>query len=260
MTFGNNEQSKRIPPSKKFNKNIRCARIALVFLMQKLKTHPDKHQIYLYQKCLPAWHSAIDQHLQLFKYSKNQVLFAEGDPVEGIFFLASGVVKVHKHWGENRELILRFAVNHDIIGHRGLNTQQRIYPISATTLSPVVVGFVPLQFFMDSLLVNSSLSLDFLLFFADELRHTEQRMRDMAHLPVKERTAKALLHFAQKFGTDHLGFISFVLSRQDIASFVGASYETVYRALSQLEEEKLIQTSQKRIALIQPEELSKISQ
>jgi CRP-like cAMP-binding protein len=228
--------------------------------MQKLKTHPDKHQIYLYQKCLPAWHSAIDQHLQLFKYSKNQVLFAEGDAVQGFFFLASGVVKVHKHWGEDRELILRFGVDNDIIGHRGLNTHQKVYPISATTLSPVVVGFVPLQFFMDSLLVNPTLSLDFLLFFADELLHTEQRMRDMSHLPVKERTAKALLHFAQKFGTDHLGFISFVLSRQDIAAYVGASYETVYRALMQLEEEKLIQTNKKRIALLKPDILSQISQ
>jgi CRP/FNR family transcriptional regulator len=33
----------------------------------------------------------------------------EGDELKGIFFVYGDTVKVHKHWGKDKELILRFA-------------------------------------------------------------------------------------------------------------------------------------------------------
>ena len=36
------------------------------------------------------------------------------------YFVYEGKVKVHKHWDEEKELIIRFAKEGDIFGHWGL--------------------------------------------------------------------------------------------------------------------------------------------
>jgi len=53
-----------------------------------------------------------------------------------------------------------------------------------------------------------------------------------------------LSHFCdrlqEKFGTNPEGFINITLSRQDLASLVGAAYETVFRIINELSQEQLI--------------------
>jgi CRP/FNR family transcriptional regulator len=39
--------------------------------------------------------------------------------VAGVYFVYKGIVKVHKQWGD-KELIIRFANQGQIFGHRGL--------------------------------------------------------------------------------------------------------------------------------------------
>ncbi|WP_240916404.1 Crp/Fnr family transcriptional regulator [Pedobacter sp. HDW13] len=69
------------------------------------------------QLTLKEWHAAIDNHKRNFTAKKGEVIIKEGDPVSGVYFVTSGNVKVHKHWGD-KELILRFANDGAIIGHR----------------------------------------------------------------------------------------------------------------------------------------------
>jgi len=57
---------------------------------------------------LPEWHAAIGSHKRNFVAKKGEVIIKEGEPVTGVYFVTSGYVKVHKHWGD-KELIIRFA-------------------------------------------------------------------------------------------------------------------------------------------------------
>jgi CRP/FNR family transcriptional regulator len=56
----------------------------------------------------------------------------------------------------------------------------------------------------------------------------------MAHMPVKRRLAYPLLSLKKKFGISKEGYFDIILSRQDHASYVGATYETVFRTLGEL--------------------------
>jgi CRP/FNR family transcriptional regulator len=87
-----------------------------------------------------------------------------------------GTVKVHKHWGEDKELILRFAKKGAIIGHRGLG-QDLLYPVSGTAIEPTTVCFVELPFFQASLKVNHDFLYELMQFFAAELKESERNMR-----------------------------------------------------------------------------------
>ena len=52
-----------------------------------------------------------------------------------------------------------------------------------------------------------------------------------------------------KFGRTADGFIDIHLSRQDIASYVGTTYETVFRLINDFTDEKLIEVSGKDILI-----------
>ncbi len=179
------------------------------------------------------------------------MIFQEGQPVRGIYFVTAGTVKVHKHWGTEKEIILRFARKGDIFGHRGLG-HQSVYPISATAIEPVTACFIDLAFFQASLKVNQDFMYGLLLFFAGELQESERKMRNLAHMQVKGRVANALLALQGQFGQTPGGDIGISLSRQDLASLVGATYETVFRTINELTQENLIHTDGKLIRITDP--------
>ena len=197
---------------------------------------------------MPEWLPAIQAHRKNLTFKKGELIFREGEPIRGIYFVYSGTVKVHKKWGTEKELIIRFARQGEIFGHRGLG-QEAIYPISATALEPLNACFIDLDFFRASLKVNQDFMYGLLLFFADELQESERKMRNLAHMQVKGRVAQALATLQEKFGRTREGYIQMTLSRQDLASLVGATYETVFRIINELAEEELITLSGKNISI-----------
>ena len=208
----------------------------------------DLKSCFLCRKSLTEWIPAIAAHRKCSVFKKGQVIFNEGEFVKGIYFVYSGTVKVHKRWGE-KQLIIRFAREGSIFGHRGLGTEPH-YPISATALTPVAACYIDLDFFQTSLRVNPDLLYSLLLFFTDELQESERKMRNLAHMQVKGRVAQALLQLREQFGTSPRGHIGLTLSRQDLASLVGATYETVFRFINELSQEGLILVEDKELAIL----------
>ena len=196
-------------------------------------------QCFLCRLALEEWKPAIAAHKKNFIAKKGEVIIKEGDPVTGVYFVTSGNVKVHKQWGD-RELILRFANDGAIFGHRGITTTTSIYPISATALETTSLCFVDIDFFKTTLKVNHDFAYRLLMFYADELHVSERKMRDLALMSVKGRLAGAILSLQQQFGVNAEGFLNLDLSRQDLAAYTGATYETVFRTMNELLSEKLI--------------------
>ena len=201
------------------------------------------------KSCRPEWLKAIDVNRKLIHYNKGESIFQEGDSVNGMYFIFSGLVKVHKKWSDNKELILRFAKEGAIVGHRGLGGDT-IYPVSATALAASDICFVDLDFFMATLKVNPDYLFDLMMFFATELKESEKRMRNIAHMNTKGRIGQSLLTLQNKFGTDADGFINIEISRQDLASYTGTTYETLFKIMNELAEEKAIHIDSKRTKLL----------
>ncbi|PJJ83148.1 Crp/Fnr family transcriptional regulator [Mucilaginibacter auburnensis] len=226
--------------------------------MKKSKAICNQNNCYLFQNCIKEWHPAILQNQKTFRVKKGEVIFREGDKVSGIYFVNSGNVKVHKKWDADKELILRFAKTGAILGHRGIGSDTG-YPISATALEAGVICYVDMDFFEATLKVNAEFTYKLMQFFASELCESERKMRNLAHMSVKGRVAESLLLLQKQFGVTDDGFINIDLSRQDLASFSGATYETVFRVINELVNEKLLALSGKSIAIINQTGLSKLT-
>jgi CRP/FNR family transcriptional regulator len=223
--------------------------------MKQNKKTCDLQSCVMCRQCLKDWLPAIDNNRKSFHFKKGELLFKESETMTGMYFINTGLVKVHKHWNNDKELILRIAKNGDIVGHRGLGTDT-IYPVSGTALEPTDVCYVDLDFFNSTLKVNPGFLYHLLMFFASELKESEKRMRNLAHMSVKGRVSNALLFLRQKFGISSEGYINVLLSRQDLASYTGTTYETLFRTMNELIEEKAIKMDGKNIFILREDILS----
>ena len=209
---------------------------------------------FLCRNCMPEWRQVTAAHKKTLIFKRGKALFSEGDPVTGIFFLYSGVVKIHAPWVDGREMIVRIVRGGEIAGIRGLGGPP-VYPISATALEDTLACFVDNEFLELSLKANASLTYTLMHYYAAELQKAEKRMRDMTHLEVKGRIAGALLELLSGFGTLADGTLALKLTRQDIAAYAGTTYETVFKFFTELTSAGVISTSGKDIQILAPERL-----
>ncbi|MND30105.1 Crp/Fnr family transcriptional regulator [Solitalea canadensis] len=195
------------------------------------------------------WLPAIDIHRKNFEVKKGQTIFSEGDPVTGIYFIYNGTVKVHKKWDKEKELIIRFAKQGDILGHLGLGNDS-FYPVSTTALEPVTVCYLDLAFFETTLKVNNGFTYDLMRFFANELQESEKRMRNLVHMSVKARIAQSLITLKNQFGVNKDNTLNIEISRQDLASFSGSSYETLFKVMNEFTQQQLVNAAGREITII----------
>ncbi|WP_316751637.1 Crp/Fnr family transcriptional regulator [Pedobacter gandavensis] len=195
---------------------------------------------------MPEWLPALAVHKRNFEVKKGEQLFKEGEAVDGIFFVQKGSFKIHKRWDKDKELIIRFARSADIIGHMGLG-KKLLYPVSATALEPAVVCYLDMAFFEATLKVNAELAYMLIRFLANELDDSHRSMRDLAHMPVKARIAQAFISLHQQFGVDEQGFIDVEISRQDISSYAGTTYETLFKVLNEFAKQGVLTLTGRKI-------------
>ncbi|MGI8637763.1 MAG: Crp/Fnr family transcriptional regulator [Segetibacter sp.] len=97
-----------------------------------------------------------------------------------------------------------------------------------------------------------------LIFYGEELQESEKRMRNLAHMALKGRLAYGLLRLKERFGITEQGLLNIGITRQDLASYVGTTYETAFHIMTELSKENLIRFLDKGIYILDEQALSNI--
>lgn len=188
----------------------------------------------------------IDQKSN-FICKAGQQFILEGTPVNGLYFIYEGSVKVYKQTLNDKVQIIRFSKNGEIVGHRGFGTTF-VYDISSSSLTDTELCYFNTQTIIDMLHANPALMYDFMLFYADQLQKSEANVKKFQQMSVRDKVVNGLLFICRKFGqTD--GYINIVLTRKDIADFAGTAQEQVIRVISELKKEGLIIAQGKQIGI-----------
>ncbi|NMH88761.1 Crp/Fnr family transcriptional regulator [Flavivirga algicola] len=181
------------------------------------------------------------------KCKKGQQFIIEGAPVNGLFFILKGTVKVFRTGINGREQIVRFAKEGEIIGHRGFGTEE-YYSIGAIALQDTILCYFSKNDLQEVLLANPKFTYDMMLFYANELNRSESKVKSISQMAVRERVIDTLLYIHRKFG-DLKGFLNLPLSRREYADYAGTTEEQVIRTFSALKKEKLIIAKGKKIGI-----------
>lgn len=185
---------------------------------------------------------------------KGQQFMIEGAPIQGLYFIYKGKVKVLKTGIYGKEQIVRLTTDGDTLGFRGFGTSNR-YLIAASAIEDTVLCNFSNDIMHAILKSIPEFTYDMMLFYAEELNKSENRVKKIAQMNVRERVIDILLYLLKKFGhTNNL--LNINLSRKEIADFAGTTDEQVTRILSSLKKEGLIKIVNKKIGLLQADKLN----
>ena len=208
-----------------------------------------------YNLKLLANNIASSHLINIQKLEKGFFLAEENKPVQGIYFILKGKVKIYNTEINQKTKIFRLASKGDIVGFSSLNASN--YWSSAVALDEVRAYFININSLKYILKNNTKLSLLFVNSLVLKLHEYEIRQRYLNLFPAPERVMEALLLIASKFGkvTENGLEISDCTSRQEIASLANVSTENAIRTLSTLISKNYISSERKIITIKNKEEL-----
>lgn len=196
-----------------------------------------------------------ESYFDEFFYEKNQMIYQEGNTPMGIYHLKSGKIKIFKLRSDGREQIIRIAQKGDYIGYKDLLLNNR-FSDNAEVIEDASLYFIPKKDFMEALENNQEVAGKFAELLCRILLDTEKKMTDCTYLPVRGRLAETLLTFREyEEGNPHPVV---VLTRNNLAGYIGTAVETLVRTLSDFKDEKLVTTKGKTITILNPEGLQRV--
>ncbi|WGH76824.1 Crp/Fnr family transcriptional regulator [Tenacibaculum tangerinum] len=190
---------------------------------------------------------------------KGEVLFDEGEYINGIFCVKDGVCKVSKMSDNGRDQIIHLIKKGDIIGERSLINNEASN-LKAIAVNDMEVCFIPKEEILRDLENNASFSMDILKKMANSLKEADDVIVDMAQKTVKQRLAATLLLLDAKFDKNENGSMNISLSREDIANIIGTATESAIRLLSEFKKKKLIDLKGKEIFINDIKALRELSE
>ncbi len=197
-------------------------------------------------------------HKSCRDYKKGELVYQEGNRPRGIYYLKKGVVKHYKVGIDGKEQILRFSKAGDIFGFTSVLNNE---PACTTTkaIEDISLCFIPQKKFIEMVHKNSDFSMNILQLSCKELGEANQYIIDIAQKNVRERLAEILLLLHKDFGTDKEGTLQILLTREELAGFVGTATESVIRLLSEFKKDKLIELNKRKIKIINFDKLERLS-
>lgn len=190
---------------------------------------------------------------------KGEVIFEEGNHINGVYCIKDGVCKVSKMSENGRNQIIDLVKKGDLIGERSLISDETSN-LTAVALNDVEVCFIPKEEIIKDLEKNPNFTMGVLKDMASTLKLADNVIVNMAQKTVKQRLAETLLNLNKKFGIKENGSLDIYLSREDIANIIGTATESAIRLLSGFKKDKLINFHGKEIEILNYKNLEKIAQ
>jgi CRP/FNR family transcriptional regulator len=176
------------------------------------------------------------------EYTPGETVFLEGDACKGLYFVKGGLVGVRKIDMEGNSSLLRLASKGDTLGYRPFLAKQP-HRACAEVIEDASICFVDAQTVRTFLQNNHELGVEFLKCTARALGDTEERLFKMAVLNVDTRVVHLLVLFHDQWGrylADGSLDIRLPITRDDMASMIGAHPDSVTRSIRHLESKGLL--------------------
>jgi CRP-like cAMP-binding protein len=179
-------------------------------------------------------------------YPKGSVILFENDPGDALFVVRSGRVKVVLLAEDGREVILSLLGAGEYFGELSLiDDQPRSAHVIAMEESSLLV--LRREDFRRRVDASPGVAWVLLQVLSRRLRRADEKIGSLVLLDVPGRIARMLLDAAAEGGSD---VIEKPLTHQTIAHVIGASRETVSRAMREFQDSGWVTTERRRIRLL----------
>lgn len=192
---------------------------------------------------------------------RGDVVFREGEDGEHVFLVLDGKMKITRSGGSgDRENLLAVLGPGDVFGELSL-FDPGPRTATATALADGQLAALTHAQLMTWLERQPQAARVLLQLLARRLRHTNDTMVDLIFTDVPGRVAKALLDLGERFGTPAGTApgrtVRHGLTQEELAQLVGASRETVNKALADFAARGWIRLGSRSLVILDPERLGR---
>ena len=201
---------------------------------------------------------ALHANMVRTELSRSEVLFHEGDPGDRLYVIVEGKVKLGRTSGDGRENLLAILGPGEMFGELSL-FDPGPRNATATAVSDAVLIGLGSEDLINWLTGRPDVSRQLLRALARRLRRTNENLADLVFSDVPGRVAKALLDLSERFGrpTDDGLRVAHDLTQEELAQLVGASRETVNKALADFASRGWLRLEARAVVLLDIDRLRK---
>jgi CRP-like cAMP-binding protein len=212
----------------------------------------------IFQGVAPSAVSALTKQLQPVDFPRGHTVFAQGEPGDRLYIIISGKVKIGNRSHGGQENLLTIMGPSDMFGEMSL-FDPGPRTSSATTITEVRAVSMDRDALRAWMADRPEIAEQLLRVLARRLRRTNNNLADLIFTDVPGRVAKQLLALAQRFGIQEDGALRVThdLTQEEIAQLVGASRETVNKALAEFAHRGWIRLDAKTVWICDSERLAR---
>ena len=199
---------------------------------------------------------ALAKEMETLDFRKGEIVFNEGEPGDSLYIVTSGKIKVGRRAADGRQNLIAVMGPSDMLGELSL-FDPGPRTATATAVVDTRVARLRKQALRPWLANRPEIAEQLLRVLARRLRRTNDSVADLIFTDVPGRVAKALLQMADRFGSrEGEGLrVKHDLTQEELAQLVGASRETVNKALADFVHRGWIQLQGKSVVVLDEERL-----
>ena len=198
----------------------------------------------------------VVSRLETVTLPRGRVVFNEGEPGDSLYIVLTGKIKLSRRAPDGRENVLAVMGPSDQFGELSV-FDPGPRTATATAVTDVRLARMPQSMLRPWIEAHPEIGEQLLRVLARRLRRTNDSVADLIFTDVPGRVAKALLQMADRFGSresDGLR-VKHDLTQEELAQLVGASRETVNKALADFVHRGWIQLQGKSVVVLDEERL-----
>ena len=201
---------------------------------------------------------ALRAMVLVVKLDRGERLFAEGTEGDKLYIIITGKIKLTKAAPDGRENLLSVHGPGEMFGELSL-----FDPVprtaSATAVTDAELAGLAHDDVRAWLSTRPEVAMHLLQALAQRLRRINEVKADLVFTDVPGRVAKALLDLAERFGVQNSEGIqvNHDLTQEELAQLVGASRETVNKALADFAARGWVQLAAKSVLVVDTDRLRK---
>ena len=201
---------------------------------------------------------ALRRQMAEVKLSRGEHLFMEGDDGDALYVVLDGKMKLTRAASDGRENLLSVIGPGEMFGELSL-FDPRPRTSSAVAVTDARLAGLGHDYLRHWLTGRPDVAMHLLRALAQRLRRTNDVMADLVFTDVPGRVAKALLDLADRFGEERDGGLEVHhdLTQEELAQLVGASRETVNKALADFSARGWLQLHAKSVLILDRERLAR---
>ena len=201
---------------------------------------------------------ALMESMTASHLERGDILFREGDRGDRLYVIGEGKIKLGRTSVDGRENLLAILGPGEMFGELSLfDPGARTATATAVAETQLIaLGHDDLNLFLAG---RPAVAATMLAALARRLRRTNEALADLVFTDVPGRVAKALLDLSNRFGrpAEDGVLVHHDLTQEELAQLVGASRETVNKALADFASRGWIKLEARAVVLMDVERLKR---